>query len=447
MHEYDYVCMACGTVDGNVMVTDERSEAKKQWENSECDGHATCQSSSKSTGLPLLPRSGAPSDPAYKRAFTMAQKTARLFSVETDQIPAEATCMYMATRQSAASHCSSIRAIACTMIVAHRRTAQDIEDVTLAFALKFKNIATAIEDVQKVVHLGTDKTLAATYGYLFQNVADRRPAELVKEAMNHLLELAQSHAYRAQLSASSWGIRALADVMMTHILDSKLTGGGSLQLMARAMIVMAGELHGLSLSSPQFVSACILAIHRSSWKAAALKWPGGVQAFDTYVVQKRRIKEYGSSIRSNSNGNGNGDGKKRQRPVTAAGVTVEKAHITCKRKVRSQVTEQFATQARFATMAGTATAAGVTHLCVTSAGNAAVCAFLDRSADSVGTLVDVCLAAVKGAQYPGHIDKSILDMITGTAGFEKEVALAQGFRAVVMPKSCFIPRELMCWGK
>lgn len=440
MQAHEYMCMVCGVIDENVMLVDERSELKRQWEGGENDQNINkCSSFCKLPGLMRISTSVAPVDAAHRRALAIAQKASRHFSIETDQIPSEATCMYMATcyKKSETCHVCGVEVIACTMIAAHRRTAQDIEDVSLAFRLKFKNVATAIEDVQKLVM--RDKAVADTYGYLFNSVSDRRPAELVKEAMNHLLEMTPGNK-REELLDSTWGIRSLADDMMKHVLDSRLTGGGSLQLLARAMVVMACEFHGLTTQS-SYISNCILVIHRATWKASATMWPGGLQAFARHVKEKCNMREYGGTIK--------------KKPVAARVEPAIKASLLGKRLTRRHVQQEFEADfvSRFANLAGTGTGAGVTHMCiVTAANSAAVRKFLETDTDTdagerTRILMDVCIAAVLGTPYPSQIDASTVSLITGTVGFEREVATSRRFHSVKLPRSGgFIPKELMRWG-
>lgn len=439
VYQHEYICMVCGVVDENIMMIDERSELKKQWEVSETDQNINKHtSSSRLPGFLRIGTSVTPADAAYRRAFVIAQKAARLFSVETDQIPSEATFMYMATKKSETGHVCSVEVIACTMIAAHRRTAQDIQDASLAFKLKFKNISSAIEYVHVLVMHG-DKTLGDTYGYLFNSVSDRRPAELVKEAIDHLLELTASDR-RGELLASAWGIRSLAEDMMNHVLDSRLTGGGSLQLLARSMIVMAIELFDLVATSG-FISSCIMLIHRETWKVAAQMWPGGLKSLAQHVQRKRSMREYGCM-----------SNKRTVHELTPKVQPVTSASILGKRHTREQVRQEFEADfvGRFYGLDGTATAAGVTHLCIFTANDPAVRKFLDQDKDQdqerMRTLMDVCLAAVRGTAYPVEIEASIVSTVTGVVGFQREVMVARRFHTIKLPKcGCFMPQVLMRW--
>lgn len=450
--ENEFVCMTCGIVDTNVMIVDERSEQKKQWESSESDGHAskypvasntifqnTIHAASKVPGL----RSTAhalPADTAYKKATTIAQKTSHVFSVETDQIPLEAASMYMAVREATTGKVCVVEVIACTMVAARRRTAQDIEDVALAFSMKPKTIASAIESVEDSVLMG-DKAVGDAYGYLFTPDEDRGPCALIKEAVAHLLETTLDKDLRLKLIASSWGIRLLAEDMITHVLKCRLTGGESLQLLARAMVVKSCELHLFRITAGDYISNCVMCNHCATWDVALAKWPGGQTAFDSLVAHKRQLREYGTMIN-----------KKRPRPLTEISRHGSSAGLVSSKTLRLRIRGVFATPGRFRAFSGTSVAAGVTHLCITCASNSGVRAYLDGEEegklDRVMSLMDVCMADVRCTAYPAGMDSSIITMIKETVGYARVVVTARGFKTLLLPElGCFIPRELMKWGK
>lgn len=435
MLEHEYICMNCGVIDGSIMIVDEMSEQRRQWDTD--DQHKPKTSSS------LLPRlhskHGDTTDRVSKRAFPIAKRAAQLFSIETDQVPQEAACLYVATQKQSSGHVSKVDVVACTMIAAHRRTAQDLQDASLVFTLKTKHLMTAIERVQECVLMG-DKSLASAYGYLFNMVGERRSVHLVKEALEHLLEVTQDDVVRGRISESSWGIQSLADDMMKHVQECRLIGGISLEIFARALIIVSSELHVGQRNVPAppkvFISACMLHLHRDTWDQAQARWPGGGKlSFDKHVVEKQRLREYGSI-------------KPRAVPGPCSGVQVHPT-IQAKRDTRARVACQFATEPRFHALAGTSIDAGVTHVCVVMvSNNAQLQHFVNQHLDGVGTLMDVCLAAIQPlTQISVFVDPIIVSMVTNTPGFAHAISLARKFKAPISNLDpSFMPRELTRWG-
>lgn len=410
----EYTCMSCGVIDGQVMIVDEMSEQRKQWENNESDTHAN-----KFGGQPIMTRPPRPT--ADTRVLKVAKSASSLFSIETDQIPQEATSMYMAT--AANGHISKVRVIACTMITAHRRTARDIQDVALAFSLKPKSVSGAIEAIQALVLTG-DKHLGEAFGYLFWTGGERRTSLMVKEALDQLTGCCRT-GERQLRERDIWGIRALADDMMKHIQDCRMIGGDSLEILARALILMACELMGLSTTAPaDYISSCMMNTHRATWRAALRRWPTGPVAFDAHVA--RRVRLNGGGPRSAAN------------PVDMATDGV----IQGKRLTRSQVSTAFG-QDRYRTLRGTSVAAGVTHMCVSLVSrDVGLKAFV--TTHGIDCLIEVCLAAVRRTRAS---NTGLVTLVEAVAGFQYELSVARNFRQPIANSSaCFIPRELMRWG-
>lgn len=439
----EYTCMSCGIIDGSVMIVDETSEQRKQWENSENDTHANkyvkggggaTQASTKA----LLFASRPPRPTADRRVLEVAKRASGLFSIESDQIPLEATSLYMATATSSSS-ISQVRVVACAMIVAQRRSAQDILDVALTFKLKQKNVSGAIEAVQAAVRTGHE-SLGHDYGYLFQSVGDRRTSQLVKEALDHLvLSLSAVHPShtRQALLRPAWGIRSLADDMMNHVQDCRLIGGDSLQILARVLVVLSCELLGLSVAPvpPDFVSNTMLQHHRGTWRDAVVRWAaekGG--EFDLLVARKRRTTCSAPAVPVPV--------PARHDPPGPGSVLAQ-----CKRATRSSVAAQFGVNSSFQRYVGTGVAAGVTHLCVVLvAGNADIKASV--TANGVSSLMAVCLAAVTRTELDLRSLYDLRSLVENTQGYPRELALAQNFRTTLptsSASSCFMPRELMRW--
>lgn len=435
MYQHEYICMSCGVIDGSAMIVDEMSEQRRQWDSG--DDHQHHATVAPAARLPRLHSicTQLGTDSLSRRAYTIAKRAAQLFSIDTDQIPQEAACLYLATRHVSGGHVSTTDVVACTMIAAHRRTAQDLQDASLVFTLKSKQVMTSIERVQESVLMGS-ACLAAAYGYLFDMVGERRSAHLVKEALDHLLGLKQlSEGSRRTLLSSSWGIRSLADDMMKHVQDCRLIGGDSLAILARAMIVMSCELHMGHKEVPPtaFISTILLHTHRCTWGVALARWPGGGQtAFNTHVLQKRRLREYGSI-------------RPQQRTMEISRCDTES--VVNKRNTRAAVAVQFVNESRFRALLGTATAAGVTHVCVAMVStNTTLQRYVEQDPEGVATMMDVCLAAVLPlSPISIYIDPCISALVRNTPGFEYAVCLARKFKAPVSSMS-FMPRELMRWG-
>lgn len=436
--QHEYTCMTCGVIDQNAMIVDEVSEQRRQWENNDSadvhvnnnnskqttrptGDHSKSIHSTSSTALALIQQRVASvgaggGDQLDRKALCIAKRAARMFSVESEQIPAEAVCLYTATR-SPTGHMSVVDVVACTMTVAHRRTAQDIEDVSLAFSIKVKNIACAIQGLQTTVLMG-DATLASAYAYLFKNVGERRPNRLVDEAMSRFLEVAREDE-RAALSRASWGIRSLAEVMLKHIQDCRLVGGESLPLLARAIVVMSCELHGLMCTSADFIRSCILANHRATWKDALAAWKGG-GGFDEVVAQKRRLREYGHVVKDQDEVEG-------EKPAEIS------QDCQVRRDVRARVTRMFEGDPNLGSYVESAVSAGVTHLCVsTVAKNETVRRRVQGPGgdDQLCSLVHVCLALVMNVPPPTD---ALALLVVGTRGCAHTVLTARRFKC---PRLC-----------
>lgn len=425
------------------MIVDEMSEQRKQWEGSDNDMHVNsrakptctsynsthpkCQENASLPGLRFGLRLGA-DDLLNSKAMVVATKASRLFSVESEQVPSEAVCLFLATRAPNAGHMSVVDVVACTMIVAHRRTSQDIEDASLAFSLKVKNIACSIQNVQTMVLMG-DERLSSAYAYLFRAVSERRPNKLVEEAMNRLLEIVKTDAMDVLLS-SAWGIRSLAEGMMKHIQDCRLVGGESLQLLARAVIVLSCELHDLKLVTSAYIRTSILANHRATWKSALEMWDKPT-SFLQFVGQKRHMREYGVPV-------------DRKRSRTSSPVRLPSMECLLTREIRARVADVFASDPMLMRYTSTSISAGVTHLCVFSViNNDAVQAFVggpDQDPDHMGCLVEVCLAAVLKTSPSSFHRGDILDLVVNTKGFDHSVLLARKFKPPSLVNSTFFSR-------
>lgn len=422
----DYTCMSCGVIDSNVMVVDEMSDQRKQWEHSEADMN-TAVHADRQHSFAVAPRCGRPPRPtADKRVLKVAKKASHTFSIDTDHIPLEATSLYMATTPTTCQHhISKARVIACTMIVAHRRTLQDIQDVAMAFTLKPKSVSCEIEAVQARVRLG-EKSLGDNYGYLFRFIGERRSSLLVKEALDQLVYCMQGRASRQAFEGPAWGVRSLADDMMQHVQDRRLIGGDSLEILARALIVVSCELYGLPVSPipADFISAAMLQSHRATWRAAVPLWPAshGTREFEQHVATKLRLV--------------------RGRDSFVPALAPPSKLTQSKRVTRSLATELL----RGRGLANTSISAGATHLCVVAAaGTPSVQAHV--AAHGVGPLLDVCLALVGRTPLP-HAFSGLGALVQGGAGHRRELEIAQKFQTPLSPSgaSCFIPRQLMCWG-
>lgn len=433
--QHEYTCMSCGVIDGSVMIVDEMSEQRRQWDNGDDHQHQHHTNGAPAAKLPRLHTTCVQrgTDSMSNRVFAIAKRAAQLFSIETDQIPHEAACLYIATRHEG-GHVSMADVVACTMIAAQRRTAQDLQDASLAFTLKSKQVMTTIERVQESVLMG-DAHLASAYGYLFHTVGERRSGQLVKEALEHLVGVMLSEESRRTLLSSSWGIRSLADDMMKHVQDCRLTGGDSLDILARAMVIISCELHLGQMEVPPkaFISTCLLHTHRCTWKVALARWPGGgPSAFDMHVLQKRRLREYGSA---------------RPQLTHIDTSRCDTESVITKRNTRAAVVFQFASESRFKALDGTSTATGVTHVCVAMvSNNPTLQRYIEQDPEGIATMMDVCLAAVLPySTISIFVDPCISSLITHTRGFEYAVCLARKFKSPVS-SACFMPRELMRWG-
>lgn len=437
--QHEYTCMTCGMIDGGAMIVDELSEHRKQWESSESDTHvnrparpvSTTYSSHSSDGR-MLQRLNcsdtSPLDVMKKKAFTTAKRAACIFSVESDQIPSEAVCLFLATKLIG-THMSQVDVVACTMIVAHRRTAQDIEDVALVFALKTKIIATAIQKIQSCVLLG-DQALGGAYGYLFKTVGDRRTNKLIEEAMNNLLEIARP-AEMSALLAGCWGVRSLAEEMLSHIYECRLIGGDSLQLLARAVIVMACELLGIPVTSSDFIRSCILVNHRATWKTALSRWTGR-SSFEAVVTHKRHLKEYGAT------GPALQCVKKQKCDTVPA--AAQPSDVILRRCTRVRLHRLFAST-DFSQYARTSTSSGVTHLCIFTISQNSQLQHLTQDNDQrLCDLLDVCLSAVRQTEFPTHVDRGFVRLVVETPGFCQTSTTCRRFKTPCIPNvDCFVP--------
>lgn len=414
----EYTCMNCGIIDGRVMIVDETSDQRKQWEHSEADTHAN----------KYVPSARPPRPTADKRVLGIAKKASYTFSIDTDQVPLEATSLYMATALPASRHISKARVMACTMIVAHRRTAQDIQDAALAFSLKAKTVSSEIEAVQARVRLG-DKSLGDFYGYLFHSVGERRTSLLVKDALDQLMYSMQSGETRQALLKPAWGIRSLSDDMMKHIQECRMIGGDSLEILARALVVMACELHGLLVSPipSDFISPTMMQSHRNTWRAALPLWGAshGSTAFEAHVAKKRSLLAH--------------------RDVLCPPAVLVSPVTQCKRETRELVAEQF--RGRLETLSGTAAATGATHLCVVAV---SCCSLLKGHVTSKGIadLLDICLTMVQRAPPPLPLVDAygLVPLLEAISGYRRELLIARNFKTPIPTGACFIPRELMSWG-
>lgn len=417
MLSHEYTCMSCGVIDGQVMIVDEMSEQRKQWESNEADTNAN-----KYT-LTSTPRPPRPT--ADKRVLKVAKSASLLFSIESEQIPMEATSMYMATATS--NNIAKVRVIACTMITAHRRTARDIEDAALAFSLKAKSVARAIEAVQAQVLTG-DKGLGDAFGYLFWTDGDRRTSHLVKDALDQLSACMPSSAVRGVLHPSSWGIRVLADDMMRHIQDCRLIGGNSLDILARALVVMACQFLQVEVETVDYISTAMMQTHRATWALAVTRWPGGPSVFAQHVARKFRLSP-GWSVADQTGA------------IDVRSCSI----IRCKRETRALVASELKIVG-CVTPPGTALTAGMTHLCVVLvARDERLQSFV--SASGIRPLMDVCLSAIQRTTQD-EANRSLIALVEAVEGYQNELHLARQFKRPLPNDSvCFMPRELMRWGR
>lgn len=445
--QHEYVCMTCGVVDAGAMIIDEMSENRKQWENSESDTHANLNkhvTSSKTKHSGICVRRDSGDEQARKakhvKAFSIAKRVACVFSVETDQIPSEAVCLYMATREETCTHVLMADVVACTLIVAHRRTSRDIEDVALALTVKQKSVTSAIECIQAKVLMGS-KDIGAAYAYLFCNVGERRPNKLIAEAMDRLIEIS-SVDDRHSVFRSSWGVRSLAEDMMKHIHACRLIGGESLQLLARALVIMSCELYQLRVTvHASFIRGSLMVVHRATWAAALESWSTNLGSFEAHVSRKRSMREYGvNDIGSNRDGRTNL--VHTESPHVHNAFSENRARLLADSKdIRVKVSRLFASVSRFMQHKDSSISAGVTHLCIfTVLHNGAVRNFLiSNPLDGVDMLLDVCLAAVQNRQPECYVPHTLVSLITGTTGFSYTVRLSRNFKNPSLPqKGCFL---------